>query len=115
MPTYEYRCKDCGHELEAVQSFDDDALTECPACGGDQLKKRFGAVGISFKGSGFYKNDSRTSSGSSKKESSTSESSGSEASTSSGSDSSSGSDASTSTATSSSSDSGSKSKTPATT
>ena len=64
MPTYEYRCKDCGHELEAQQSFDDEPLTECPACGGD-LRKRFGAVGISFKGSGFYKTDSRGSSSSS--------------------------------------------------
>jgi putative FmdB family regulatory protein len=60
MPTYEYRCKDCGHDLEAVQAFTDDALTECPTCGG-LLKKRFGSVGITFKGSGFYKNDSRTS------------------------------------------------------
>lgn len=60
MPTYEYRCKDCGHELEAVQAFTDDPLTECPSCGGN-LKKRFGTVGISFKGSGFYKNDSRSS------------------------------------------------------
>ncbi len=64
MPTYEYRCKDCGHELEAQQAFSDDPLTECPSCGG-ALKKRFGSVGISFKGSGFYKNDSRGSSGSS--------------------------------------------------
>jgi putative FmdB family regulatory protein len=60
MPTYEYRCKDCSHDLEAVQAFTDDPLTECPACGG-HLKKRFGSVGITFKGSGFYKNDSRTS------------------------------------------------------
>ena len=58
MPTYEYRCKDCGTELEVVQSFTDDALTTCEACGGD-LRKLFGSVGISFKGSGFYKNDSR--------------------------------------------------------
>ena len=61
MPTYEYRCKDCGHELEAQQAFTDDPLTECPSCGG-ALKKKFGSVGISFKGSGFYKNDSRGSS-----------------------------------------------------
>ena len=61
MPTYEYRCKDCGHELEAIQSFSDDALTECPECHG-ALKKKFSAVGISFKGSGFYKTDSRGSS-----------------------------------------------------
>ena len=63
MPTYEYRCKDCGHELEAQQAFSDDPLTECPSCGG-ALKKKFGSVGISFKGSGFYKNDSRSSSSS---------------------------------------------------
>ena len=49
MPTYEYRCKSCGHELEAVQSFTDDALTECPACGGP-LRKVFGSIGITFKG-----------------------------------------------------------------
>ena len=59
MPTYEYRCKACGHELEIVQAFTDDALTRCEVCGADQLRKVFGSVGISFKGSGFYKNDSR--------------------------------------------------------
>jgi putative FmdB family regulatory protein len=64
MPTYEYRCKDCGHELEAQQSFSDEPLTECPSCGG-ALKKKFSSVGISFKGSGFYKTDSRSSSTSS--------------------------------------------------
>ena len=58
MPTYEYRCKDCGQELEVVQSFTDDSLTTCEACGGT-LRKVFGNVGIAFKGSGFYKNDSR--------------------------------------------------------
>lgn len=58
MPTYEYRCKACSQELEVVQSFTDDALTTCEACGG-QLRKLFGNVGIAFKGSGFYKNDSR--------------------------------------------------------
>ena len=57
MPTYEYRCKDCGHTFDAVQSFSDDALTVCPECGG-ALKKVFGNVGIAFKGSGFYVNDS---------------------------------------------------------
>jgi len=61
MPTYDYRCKDCGHELEVVQAFTDDPLTECPSCGG-ALRKKFGAVGISFKGSGFYKTDSRSTS-----------------------------------------------------
>lgn len=57
MPTYDYRCRDCDHEFEIHQSMSEDALTECPACGGD-LRKVFSAVGISFKGSGFYKNDS---------------------------------------------------------
>ena len=64
MPTYEYRCKECGHEFEAQQAFTDDALTECPSCGG-RLRKVFGNVGITFKGSGFYKNDSRSGSSSS--------------------------------------------------
>jgi putative FmdB family regulatory protein len=59
MPTYEYRCRSCGEPLEVVQSFSDDPLTECPACGG-RLRKVFQAVGIAFKGSGFYKTDSRT-------------------------------------------------------
>jgi putative FmdB family regulatory protein len=58
MPTYEYACKSCGEHLEVVQSFKDNALTRCPACGGP-LRKVFGAIGISFKGSGFYKTDSR--------------------------------------------------------
>ena len=58
MPTYEYRCKACGADLEVVQSFTDDPLTTCEACGGP-LRKVFGSVGISFKGSGFYKTDSR--------------------------------------------------------
>ncbi len=60
MPTYEYACRSCGQGLEVVQSFTDDPLTECPQCGG-QLRKVFGNVGIAFKGSGFYKNDSRSS------------------------------------------------------
>jgi putative FmdB family regulatory protein len=63
MPTYEYACKTCGERLEIQQKFTDDALTECPACGGD-LRKVFGNVGISFKGSGFYKTDSRKTSSS---------------------------------------------------
>jgi putative FmdB family regulatory protein len=67
MPTYEYACRDCGSHLEVVQSFSDDPLTECPHCGG-QLRKVFGSIGITFKGSGFYKTDSR--SGSSSKRSS---------------------------------------------
>ena len=60
MPTYEYRCKSCGHQFDIVQAFTDDALTECPACGEAALKKVFGNVGITFKGSGFYKTDSRS-------------------------------------------------------
>jgi putative FmdB family regulatory protein len=61
MPTYEYRCKTCGEHLEVVQSFSDDPLTVCPNCEGE-LRKVFSPVGISFKGSGFYKTDSRSSS-----------------------------------------------------
>jgi putative FmdB family regulatory protein len=60
MPTYEYACRSCGSQLEVVPSFTDDALTTCGECGGP-LRKVFGAVGISFKGSGFYKTDSRKS------------------------------------------------------
>lgn len=63
MPTYAYRCKDCGHAFDAVQAFTDDALTECPACGG-VLRKQYGSVGVSFKGSGFYRTDSRSGTGS---------------------------------------------------
>ena len=59
MPTYQYACTECGHQLEAVQSFADEPLTECPACEG-RLRKLFNSVGIVFKGSGFYRTDSRT-------------------------------------------------------
>lgn len=62
MPTYEYACKACGEHLEVVQSFKDDALTECPACEGP-LRKVFGNIGVAFKGSGFYKTDSRSETG----------------------------------------------------
>ena len=58
MPTYQYQCTDCGEALEVVQAFTDDSLTECPSCGG-RLRKLFNAVGIVFKGSGFYRTDSR--------------------------------------------------------
>lgn len=61
MPTYQYRCTACSKELEAVQKFSDPALTTCPACSGD-LRKVYSAVGVVFKGSGFYATDSRTSS-----------------------------------------------------
>lgn len=58
MPTYQYACTACGHRFEAVQSFLDASLTECPACTG-ALRKVFSSVGIVFKGSGFYRTDSR--------------------------------------------------------
>jgi putative FmdB family regulatory protein len=58
VPTYQYACTECGERLEAVQSFSDPALTECPNCQG-KLRKVFNSVGIVFKGSGFYRNDSR--------------------------------------------------------
>jgi putative FmdB family regulatory protein len=58
VPTYQYACTACGHQLEAVQSFSDDPLTECPACEG-RLRKLFSSVGVVFKGSGFYRTDSR--------------------------------------------------------
>ncbi|MEW1634438.1 FmdB family zinc ribbon protein [Streptomyces sp. NPDC093801] len=64
MPTYQYQCTECGEGLEAVQKFTDEALTVCPSCDG-RLKKVFSAVGIVFKGSGFYRNDSRGASSSS--------------------------------------------------
>jgi putative FmdB family regulatory protein len=90
MPTYEYRCRNCGEHLEVVQSFKDDPLTECPNCAGE-LRKVFSPIGIAFKGSGFYRNDSRgsssstTSSGAEKSDAATTSSSsaGSEKSTSS--------------------------------
>lgn len=58
MPTYQYACTECGHRFEAVQSFSEDSLTSCPACSG-QLRKVYGSVGVVFKGSGFYRTDSR--------------------------------------------------------
>ena len=59
MPTYEYHCDSCDQNFDVVQSFHDDALTACPTCG-SPVRKVFGNVGIVFKGSGFYKTDSRT-------------------------------------------------------
>ncbi|HET7193844.1 MAG TPA: FmdB family zinc ribbon protein [Nocardioides sp.] len=59
MPTYQYACRECGHAFEQFQSFSDDALSECPECSG-RLRKVFNAVGVVFKGSGFYRTDSRT-------------------------------------------------------
>ena len=58
MPTYSYACTECGHTLDAVQAFTEDALTTCPQCSG-RLRKLFNSVGVVFKGSGFYRNDSR--------------------------------------------------------
>jgi putative FmdB family regulatory protein len=59
VPTYEYQCAECGERLEAVQSFSDSPLTDCPKCSKPALRKLFGNVGVVFKGSGFYRNDSR--------------------------------------------------------
>jgi len=64
VPTYQYVCTACGHQLEAVQSFSDEPLTQCPSCEG-RLRKLFNSVGIVFKGSGFYRTDSRNSGSSS--------------------------------------------------
>lgn len=93
MPTYQYACKnaDCGNEFELVQSFTDPSASECPACGGP-VRKVYGSVGVTFKGSGFYRTDSR--SGSSSNVSGGSSSASSEGSSSSSSSSSSGSGAS---------------------
>ncbi|MCL2595656.1 MAG: FmdB family transcriptional regulator [Promicromonosporaceae bacterium] len=61
MPTYAYRCSACGHEFDVVQAFTEESLTACPKCGG-LLRKQFGHVAVTFKGSGFYRTDSRSSS-----------------------------------------------------
>ncbi len=66
LPTYEYRCESCEKNFDVVQSFQDDPLTSCPTCG-SPVRKVFGNVGIVFKGSGFYKTDSRNGSSSTKK------------------------------------------------
>ena len=59
MPTYEYACSNCESNHEIVQSMSDPTLTTCPSCGQETLRKQFGNVGVVFKGSGFYRNDSR--------------------------------------------------------
>jgi putative FmdB family regulatory protein len=64
MPTYSYACKQCEHRFDAVQSFADPTLTECPECGGP-LRKEYGSIGVTFNGSGFYRTDSRKSAGTS--------------------------------------------------
>ncbi|WP_084697270.1 FmdB family zinc ribbon protein [Glaciibacter superstes] len=68
MPTYSYRCTECNTAFDIQQAFTDDTLTECPSCGG-KLRKVFSAVGVSFTGSGFYRNDSRPAPQSSEKSS----------------------------------------------
>ncbi len=73
MPTYSYACTACDNKFDIVQSFSDDALTECPQCTG-RLRKLFNSVGIVFKGSGFYRNDSRSASSSTESSSSSSDS-----------------------------------------
>jgi putative FmdB family regulatory protein len=67
VPTYQYACTACDHRFEEVQSFTDPSLTECPECGG-RLRKLYGSVGVVFKGSGFYRTDSRKAGPSEKKE-----------------------------------------------
>ncbi|MEU3958881.1 FmdB family zinc ribbon protein [Streptomyces buecherae] len=109
MPTYQYQCTGCGEGLEAVQKFSDEALTECPSCKG-RLRKVFSAVGVVFKGSGFYRTDSRSASSSSTPGSSKSTKSGSDSSSSSGSSSSSSDSSSSSTSSSSGTSTSSASK-----
>jgi putative FmdB family regulatory protein len=82
VPTYSYACTECANRFDAVQAFSDDALTTCPQCSG-RLRKLFGSVGVVFKGSGFYRTDSRESAKSSAKRSSDGSASSSEAGTSS--------------------------------
>lgn len=88
MPTYQYACTDgsCGHRFELVQSFTDPAASECPNCSGP-VRKVFSAVGVVFKGSGFYRTDSRAGSGAKSSGSHSSSSAGSSSSSSGGSDS----------------------------
>ncbi|WP_156759937.1 FmdB family zinc ribbon protein [Microbacterium karelineae] len=64
MPTYAYACTDCGHAFDAVQSFSEASLTDCPSCDG-RLRKQYGSIGVTFNGSGFYRTDSRATTSSS--------------------------------------------------
>ncbi|QHD85112.1 FmdB family transcriptional regulator [Gordonia sp. JH63] len=109
MPTYSYACTECDNKFDIVQSFSDDSLTECPQCAG-RLRKLFNSVGIVFKGSGFYRTDSRPGSSS---DTSTSSSDSSSSSSSSSSDSSSSSSKSDSASSASSTKSETKAATPA--
>lgn len=88
MPTYSYACTECDNRFDAVQAFSDDALTTCPKCSG-RLRKLFGKVGVVFKGSGFYRNDSRDAAKSTSSSSATAPAKSDSSSTSSSSDSSS--------------------------
>ena len=96
MPTYDYRCEQCGHEMDVFQGITEDALTTCEKCGAEALRRLIGSgAGIIFKGSGFYETDykrSRSGSGDSKKKSKPSESGSSDSSSSSSSSSASSSD-----------------------
>ncbi|WP_238421275.1 FmdB family zinc ribbon protein [Gordonia sp. 'Campus'] len=115
MPTYSYACTECDNKFDIVQSFSDDSLTECPQCAG-RLRKLFNSVGIVFKGSGFYRTDSRPGSSSdtsTSSSSSDSSSSSSESSSSSGSSKSESSSSSSSSSTAGSGKSESKAATPA--
>lgn len=76
MPTYSYKCTECGHAFDAQQSFADASLTTCPECGG-VLRKVFGNLGVTFNGSGFYRTDSRPAAGGSDSSSATPSSTGS--------------------------------------
>ena len=115
MPTYSYACTECDNRFDAVQAFSDDALTTCEKCSG-RLRKLFGSVGVVFKGSGFYRNDSRESAKSSSNGSAkSSSSSSSEGSSSSDTSSSSEKSSSSSSSSSEKSDSSSSSKSAATT
>ncbi len=108
MPTYQYACTECGHSFEQFQSFSEDALTVCPVCDG-RLRKLFNAVGVVFKGSGFYRNDSRSTTSSATPAASSSSSSSDAGSSSSTSDSSSSTSTSPSSSSSTSSSSSSSS------
>jgi putative FmdB family regulatory protein len=112
VPTYSYACTECGNRFDEVQSFSDDALTTCPKCSG-RLRKLFGNVGVVFKGSGFYRNDSRETAKSSSSTSSSASSNGSSESSSSSSDKAASSTSSDSKSDSSSSSSSSSSSAPA--
>ncbi len=66
MPTYHYRCKNCGYDFTAIQSFSDDSIEICPSCGEHQVRKVYSAVPVTFKGSGFYRTDKSAGSSNSK-------------------------------------------------